>query len=161
MSSLTEKIARAVARGQTADTPPDRAQIIAHCDSVGVDVLDASALALKCRSCSRVWYPVPILNRLEPNYCRCPGSKCNRLAVARARRQSSRQTAVEGTLLSLRKAVARAELAGISRTSIADAAGVNRGQLSRLMAGGHVPRLDTADAIARAIGHRLALVKVG
>jgi predicted transcriptional regulator len=58
----------------------------------------------------------------------------------------------------LRKAIARAEKRGVSRYAIAKAAGVALPVLIKI-AGGTIPRLDTAEKIAGGIGLRLTLSK--
>jgi len=59
----------------------------------------------------------------------------------------------------LRTAIRQAERRGVTRYQIAKASGVSEAQLSRIMSGDVSPRLDTADAIAKAIGVRITLVK--
>ena len=58
----------------------------------------------------------------------------------------------------LRKLIAEAEQQGISRYRLAQLSGVSEGQLSRLVNGQVDPRLDSAERIARALGHRLRIV---
>lgn len=57
----------------------------------------------------------------------------------------------------LRQAIRKANRAGVTRYQIAQLSGVSEAQLSRLMAGTVAPRIDTAEAIARAIGKRIVL----
>lgn len=57
----------------------------------------------------------------------------------------------------LRSAVRHAERAGMTRYAIAKATGLSQAMLSRFMAGQNVPKLDTAERIARAVGRRLTL----
>lgn len=57
----------------------------------------------------------------------------------------------------LRAAIRTAEAAGNTQYAIAKRAGIGRSQLTRLMHGERVPRLDTAESIAAALGLRLAL----
>ena len=59
---------------------------------------------------------------------------------------------------SLRNEIRRAERRGITQYRIAKESGVSAGQLSRLMHGKVVPRLDTAERIARAIGCEIRLI---
>jgi transcriptional regulator with XRE-family HTH domain len=57
----------------------------------------------------------------------------------------------------LRRAIAQAEKRGMTRYAIAKATGLSQAMLSRFMAGENVPKLDTAERIAKAIGRRLVL----
>jgi transcriptional regulator with XRE-family HTH domain len=57
----------------------------------------------------------------------------------------------------LQQAIKQAERAGVSRYAIAKAAGVALPVLIRVANGGTIPRLDTADKIARAIGKKLTI----
>ena len=57
----------------------------------------------------------------------------------------------------LRQAIKQAERKGITRYRIAQETGVSEAQLSRLMSGAGIPRLDTAEAIAAGVGKRLTL----
>lgn len=57
----------------------------------------------------------------------------------------------------LRKAIAKSEKLGLTRYRIAKATGLSQAMLSRFMAGENVPKLDTAQRIAHAIGRRLVL----
>jgi predicted transcriptional regulator len=65
----------------------------------------------------------------------------------------------KGIVGELRKAMAQAERAGVTAYRIAQAAGVPRSQLTKLAAG-RIVRLDTAERILAAIGHRLAIVPI-
>ncbi len=58
----------------------------------------------------------------------------------------------------LRTAIAQAEKHGQSRYAIAKAAQIRYGQLCRIAEGENLPRLDTAEKIAKAIGLRLELI---
>ena len=58
----------------------------------------------------------------------------------------------------LRQTIRRAEKRGVSRYRIARLSGVSEGQLSRLMHGSVVPRLDSAERIARAIGCKIVIL---
>jgi predicted transcriptional regulator len=57
----------------------------------------------------------------------------------------------------LRKAIAQAKRAGVTRYKLSKISGVTEGGLSRLMAGQNVPRLDTAERILSALGKRLVI----
>lgn len=57
----------------------------------------------------------------------------------------------------LRKAISGAEDSGISRYRIAAATGMSRSQISRIADGVTIPKLDTAEAIANAIGYLINL----
>ena len=57
----------------------------------------------------------------------------------------------------LREAIKQAERDGITRYRIAQDSGVSEAQLSRLIHGKFAPRLDTAEAIAGALGKRITL----
>ena len=59
----------------------------------------------------------------------------------------------------LRRAIAKAERAGLTRYAIAKQTGLSQGMLSRFVAGANTPKLDTAERIATAIGLRLTLTK--
>ncbi|MBI1370848.1 MAG: helix-turn-helix domain-containing protein [Planctomycetes bacterium] len=59
----------------------------------------------------------------------------------------------------LRAAIVAAERRGMTQYQIAKAAGVFQSQITRLMAGDVSPRLDTAEAIAKALGLELKLAK--
>ncbi len=52
----------------------------------------------------------------------------------------------------LRQAIRRAEQAGVTRGRIATIASIPRSQMTRIASGENVPRLDTAEKIARAMG---------
>ena len=56
----------------------------------------------------------------------------------------------------LRTAIAKAEKGGVTRYQIAQRSGLSQSTLLKIMAGS-VPRLDTAEKIAAAIGCRLTL----
>ncbi|MBS3821971.1 MAG: helix-turn-helix transcriptional regulator [Phycisphaerae bacterium] len=68
---------------------------------------------------------------------------------------TQRQTVAEH----LRKLIAQAERRGTSRNAIAVAAGVSARHLQSIAEGDVTPRIDTAQRIAEAIGHRLQLVR--
>lgn len=57
------------------------------------------------------------------------------------------------------RAVRDAEKRGITRYRIAKDAGVEQSQISRLMSGESIPRLDTAEKIAKALDLRLTLAE--
>jgi transcriptional regulator with XRE-family HTH domain len=57
----------------------------------------------------------------------------------------------------LRKAIKQAERAGVTRYQIAKAAGMPQSQVGRIASGESVPKLDTAERIAKVVGYRLAL----
>jgi transcriptional regulator with XRE-family HTH domain len=59
----------------------------------------------------------------------------------------------------LRKAIAQAERAGMTRYKLAQQTGLSQAMLSRFMAGENAPRLATAERIATAVGRRLVLAK--
>ncbi len=63
-----------------------------------------------------------------------------------------------GIVAELRKAIAKAERAGQTRYQIAKSAGIPQGQLSRIASGENLPRLDTAERIAGAMGFTLTLL---
>ena len=58
----------------------------------------------------------------------------------------------------LRQAIAQAERRGVTRYRIAKETGLSQAMLSRFVAGENVPKLDTVERIAKAIGRRLVLV---
>jgi transcriptional regulator with XRE-family HTH domain len=58
----------------------------------------------------------------------------------------------------LRRAIKAAGRRGLTRYRIAKITGLSQGQLSRFVAGEIVPKLDTAEKIAAALGKRLTLV---
>jgi DNA-binding phage protein len=60
----------------------------------------------------------------------------------------------------LRRAIARSEKHGMTRYAIAKAAKMPRSQLTRVATGETLPRIDTAERIATAIGCRLVLTSV-
>ncbi len=61
----------------------------------------------------------------------------------------------------LRAAIARAEAGGMTRYAIAKAVGVDHSQIRRVAEGLTVPRLDTAERIAAAIGCRVSIEPAG
>lgn len=67
----------------------------------------------------------------------------------------SKRTRVRPVADQLRTAIRRAERRGISRYQIAQRSGVSEAQLSRLVHGTHLPRIDTAERMAKALGCRL------
>jgi len=71
---------------------------------------------------------------------------------------SKRQVNRAGIVKQLVKAVREAERAGMSRYAIAHAAGVALPVLVRIANGTTIPRLDTAERIARGIGLHLTLI---
>ena len=73
-------------------------------------------------------------------------------------RPSGRTVASGGIVAELRQAIAQAEKSGKSRYRIAKDAGIRYPMLRRLADGENVPRLDTAEKIAAAIGLRLRLI---
>lgn len=58
----------------------------------------------------------------------------------------------------LRAAIAKAEKRGVSRYQIARAAGLPHSQFHRVADGENLPRLDTAEKIAKALGLALRLL---
>ncbi|MGH7177928.1 MAG: helix-turn-helix domain-containing protein [Tepidisphaeraceae bacterium] len=66
----------------------------------------------------------------------------------------------KGIVDELRRAIARAEREGMTRSRIASVAGMPRSQLTRVATGETVPILHTAERIARAVGCKLVLVRV-
>ncbi|HEY1687176.1 MAG TPA: helix-turn-helix transcriptional regulator [Tepidisphaeraceae bacterium] len=58
----------------------------------------------------------------------------------------------------LKDAIALAEKRGMSRYAIAKAAGIRLPVLVRIANGGTIPRLDTAEKIAGALGKRLTII---
>ncbi|MCC6421592.1 MAG: helix-turn-helix transcriptional regulator [Gemmataceae bacterium] len=68
---------------------------------------------------------------------------------------SKRKTSVA---VELRKAIRAAERRGQTQYAIAKAAGVSPSVLARIARGENLPRLDTAERIAAAIGQRLTLL---
>lgn len=63
-------------------------------------------------------------------------------------------------IVQLRRAIAQAERRGLTRYRIAQTTGLSQSMLSRFMAGENVPKLDTAERIAQAIGRRLTLADI-
>jgi transcriptional regulator with XRE-family HTH domain len=57
----------------------------------------------------------------------------------------------------LRAAIRRAERRGMTRYQIAQRSDVSEAQLSRLVHGTHLPRIDTAERMAKALGCRLVV----
>ncbi|MGH7177758.1 MAG: helix-turn-helix domain-containing protein [Tepidisphaeraceae bacterium] len=66
----------------------------------------------------------------------------------------------KGIAHELRRAIAQAERRGLSQYAIAKAAGMPQSQVGRVASGESVPTLDTAERIARAIGCKLAIVRL-
>jgi DNA-binding phage protein len=62
------------------------------------------------------------------------------------------------TTKQLLKAIRDAEKAGVTRYQISKLSGVSQGQLSRMMKLQQLPRLDTAERIAKALGMKLILI---
>lgn len=60
----------------------------------------------------------------------------------------------------LRKAIARAERAGLTQYAIAKAAGMPQSQVKRVASGESIPTLDTAERIALAIGCRVTITPI-
>jgi transcriptional regulator with XRE-family HTH domain len=60
----------------------------------------------------------------------------------------------------LRKAIARAERAGMTRYQISKVTGMPQSQVGRIASGETVPKLDTAERIAQAIGCKLAITPI-
>ena len=60
----------------------------------------------------------------------------------------------------LRRAITQAEKRGMTRYAIAKAAGMPQSQVGRIASGESVPKLDTAERIASAIGCRLSIVPI-
>lgn len=69
-----------------------------------------------------------------------------------------RAAKADGIAGELRRAVANAEKRGQSRYAIAKSAGVSYSVMTRIAIGENLPRLDTAEKIAEAIGNRLHLI---
>jgi len=57
----------------------------------------------------------------------------------------------------LRNAIKAAEKRGVKQSQIAAIAGMPRSQLSRIAKGESIPRLDTAERIAAAVGCRIVV----
>ena len=68
---------------------------------------------------------------------------------------SRRQTPIAEQL---RKAIRQAERNGVTRYRMAKAANMQQAQFGRIADGVNVPKLDTADRIAKAIGASLVLL---
>lgn len=68
---------------------------------------------------------------------------------------SKKSTTITKQLL---KAVRDAEKKGLTRYRISKVSGITQGQLSRMMKEMHVPKLDTAEKIAAALGLKLVLI---
>jgi transcriptional regulator with XRE-family HTH domain len=68
----------------------------------------------------------------------------------------SKQT--KGIVGELQKAIADAERRGVTRYQIAKAAGMPQSQVGRIASGESVPKLDTAERIAKVIGRRLTII---
>ena len=64
---------------------------------------------------------------------------------------------MNGIVGELRRSIAQAQRRGVTRYQIAKKTGLSQAMLSRFMAGQNVPKLDTAERIAQAIGRRLIL----
>jgi DNA-binding phage protein len=60
----------------------------------------------------------------------------------------------------LRRAIAQAERSGVTQYRIAKLAKLAASQVARVASGETVPKLDTAQRIAKALGLRLALVPI-
>jgi len=58
----------------------------------------------------------------------------------------------------LLKAIRDAEKRGITRYQIAKVSGVSEAQLSKMVKRLHVPKIDTAEKIAKALGLKIVLV---
>lgn len=58
----------------------------------------------------------------------------------------------------LRRAIAQAEKRGVTRYQIAKLTGMPQSHVGRIATGETVPKLDTAERIAKAIGLRLAII---
>jgi len=56
--------------------------------------------------------------------------------------------------------IRQAEKRGVTRYQLARLAGVNQSQLSRIYKDGAIPKADTIDAIAKALGYEVRLVPV-
>jgi len=63
----------------------------------------------------------------------------------------------KGIVAELLAAIRAAEKTGLTRYRIAKLSGVDESQLSKLVKGRRIPRLDTAEKIVRAIGGRLSI----
>ena len=66
----------------------------------------------------------------------------------------------KGIVDELRRAIGRAERQGMTLYRIAKAARMPQSQVGRVASGETVPRLDTAERIAKAIGCKLAIVPI-
>ncbi len=76
-----------------------------------------------------------------------------------SKRTSKRSTTnPPDAITQLRAAIARAEDGGMSRYAIAKAAGLDHSAIRRVADGNVIPRLDTAERIAAAVGCRLRVV---
>ena len=73
------------------------------------------------------------------------------------KRATVRTVVAGGIVDELRRAIAKAEKQGTSRYAIAKTAGMRHIVLSRVAEGRAIPRIDTAEKIAGAIGLRLTL----
>ena len=60
----------------------------------------------------------------------------------------------------LRRAIRQAERRGITKYQISKATGMPRSQVGRIASGETVPKIDTAQRVAEAVGYRLALVPI-
>jgi ribosome-binding protein aMBF1 (putative translation factor) len=101
--------------------------------------------------------------------CRVPSSRTRHTADAAAAvpGRTSRDFSSRGTLSDmpgrtttaeqLRRALRQAERRGVSLRELSRLAGVNVSVVSRFVDGGAMPRLDTAEALAAAVGKRLTL----
>lgn len=58
----------------------------------------------------------------------------------------------------LRKAISEAERRGVTQYQIAKAANMPRSMVQRIASGETIPRLDTAERLARAVEKRLVLI---
>ena len=63
----------------------------------------------------------------------------------------------KGIAHELRRAIRQVEKRGLTRYQIAKAAGMPQSQVGRIASGESIPKLDTAERIALAIGYRLIL----
>ena len=59
-----------------------------------------------------------------------------------------------------RRAIRQAERRGVTRYQISKATGMPQSQIGRIASGENVPKLDTAERVAAAIGYRLTIVPV-
>ena len=74
------------------------------------------------------------------------------------KRATVRTVATGGIADELRRAIAKAEAAGMTRANIAQAAGMTRAMVYRIADGRTLPRIDTAERLILAMGLSLRIV---